>query len=146
MHKADGRFFRRGRGFQKGCDVLEQGGNLPVVLRHLAGELLVGCQYLPETDNRPHDGHMDFNSTPESMATPSWVKARGRNLGSRCFWEPVTNCDRFMASASSRERRNIKSSGKRSAFRVTAWLNAFVGTPYSSAKSKSSITFWLRSR
>jgi hypothetical protein len=43
-------------------------------------------------------GHIDFHSTPESIATPSWVKARGVNLGSRCFWEAVTNCDRFMAS------------------------------------------------
>jgi hypothetical protein len=30
------------------------------------------------------------------MATPSSVKTYGRKRGSRCFWEPVTICDRFI--------------------------------------------------
>ena len=38
----------------------------------------------------------------------------------------------------------MKSSGNRSMFRRTAWLNAFVGTSYSAARSLSSITFDTR--
>jgi DNA primase len=44
-----------------------------------------------------------------AMMAPCSVKANGGNLGSRCFWEPVTNCDRFRASVSARVRRNMKS-------------------------------------
>jgi hypothetical protein len=40
-----------------------------------------------------------------AMIAPCSVKANGGNLGSRCFWEPVTICDRFSASVSVRLRR-----------------------------------------
>ena len=36
-----------------------------------------------------------LRKTLESIATPCSVKAKGGNRGSRCFSEPVTNCDRF---------------------------------------------------
>jgi hypothetical protein len=45
------------------------------------------------------------------------VKAKSGKRGSRCFWEPVTDCDRFSPSTSVRSSRNRKSSGNRSAFR-----------------------------
>jgi len=35
-----------------------------------------------------------------AMMAPCAEKANGGNLGSQCFWEPVTACDRFSASAS----------------------------------------------
>ena len=36
---------------------------------------------------------------------------------------------------------NMKSSGKRSMFRLTDWFNTLVCTPYMAARSKSSMTF-----
>ena len=51
----------------------------------------------------------------------------------------VTNCDlKFVTS--SLVNWNMNRSGKRSMLRLTAWLSAFVGTPYSSARSRSSMT------
>ncbi len=41
---------------------------------------------------------------------------------------------------------NIKSAGNRSIFRLTALFNCFVSISYSSARSRSSITFWPRIR
>src|SRR4029077_15147134 len=38
----------------------------------------------------------------------------------------------------------MKSLGNRSLFRFTAWFNTFVDTPYSSAKSASTMTLWPR--
>jgi len=61
-----------------------------------------------------------------TMMAPCSVKAHGGNVGSQCFWERVTNCDRFRARVSAQVRRNVKSSGKRSALRLTAWLSASV--------------------
>jgi hypothetical protein len=59
------------------------------------------------------------------------------------FASKVTDCD-LKESASSAVSRNMKSSGNRSAFRLTAWLSAFVGTSYSFARSASIITRWPR--
>lgn len=49
--------------------------------------------------------------------------------GSRCFWEPVTNCDWFSASALARVRRKLKSSEKRSILRWVAWFSTLVEMP-----------------
>lgn len=46
----------------------------------------------------------------------------------------VTNCD-FTFLASSIESWNMKSSGKRSILRFTAWFKALVSIPYSVAKT-----------
>jgi hypothetical protein len=58
----------------------------------------------------------------------------------RCFCEPVAECDRFSASISARESLNIKSSGNRSALRLTCSFNRLVVTPYRVASSASSKT------
>src|SRR5581483_355894 len=78
-------------------------------------------------------------STLESIATPCSVNTRG-NFRLPPYPElEVTNCDfKFLNSCS--VSRNAKSSGNRSRFRLTAWLSTLVGTPYSDAKSESSIT------
>jgi hypothetical protein len=55
-----------------------------------------------------------------TIMAPCSVKAEGGKRGSRCFWEPVTICDRYRASTSTRVRRNLKSSENRSALRLTA--------------------------
>ncbi len=59
------------------------------------------------------------------MMAPCSVKANGGKRGSRCFWEPVTGCDRFSTRTSVRSRRSRKSRGNRSALRFTAWFNYF---------------------
>lgn len=87
-------------------------------------KLLVGGQQLAQL----HDARTTYKliSTARgllrmvaAMMAPCSVKANGGNRGSRCFCEPVTDYDRFSVSASARNSRNMKSSGKRSAFRHT---------------------------
>ncbi len=51
----------------------------------------------------------------------------------------VTNCD-FKIVASSLSRRNMKSSGNRTAFRFTAWFSTLTSTPYIAARSASRMT------
>ena|SRR5438105_3615796 len=67
-------------------------------------------------------------------------EAKGGNLGSRCFWEPVAKCDRFSASTSESGEAEHKSLGNRSALRFTCSLSRLVVTPYSAASSASSST------
>jgi len=85
------------------------------------------------------------------MRTPCSVKAQGK-----CVVPPLpfaaTICDlkvfpastwstwNFIPANSKEVSLNIKSSGKRFRFSFTARFNAFVGTSYSLARSKSNIT------
>lgn len=59
--------------------------------------------------------------TEENMNTPRSEDAYAFP-GSRCFWEPITNCDQFRALVSLLAIPNMKSFGKRSGLRCTAWL------------------------
>ena len=71
--------------------------------------------------------------TPESMATPCSVKAKG---GADVFlFDAVTNCDRFIRTSSA-VNWNMKSSGNRLIFRLTDWFNTLVSTWYSLASQK----------
>jgi len=77
-----------------------------------------------------------------AMRAPCSVKARGRtgeNLSRRRRSQFVTTS--FFSSGLS---TNVKSSGNRSAFRLTAWLSALVATPYRSARSASRMILWPR--
>ena len=79
----------------------------------------------------------DFN-TLLNIAMPPSVKAYGRYLVPPLPFE-VAICDLKLLS-SSRVSSNMKSSGKRSIFLLTCSLRRLVSTPYSIAKSVSSIT------
>lgn len=59
--------------------------------------------------------------TEENMNTPRSEDAYAFP-GSRCFWEPITNCDQFRALVSLLAIPNMKSFGKRSGLRCTAWF------------------------
>ena len=79
--------------------------------------------------------------TPESMATPCSVKAKGgADVG---LVDVVTFCDDIFRTSSA-VNRNIKSGGNRFKFLLTAWFNTRVSTWYSFARSESSITFCPR--
>src|SRR5262249_35507156 len=85
-----------------------------------------------------------LRNTLDSIATPCSVKANGRYFR----WRPrprfkITNCD-LKASCSARVSWNMKSAGNRTRLRLTAWLSARVGTPYSAARSPSSMTLASR--
>ena len=77
------------------------------------------------------------------MATPCSVKAKGRRLSPIRSRLDITICDLHLVNSSGLSW-NMKSGGKRRMFRRTAWLRTLVPTPYSSARSRSSITFWPR--
>ena len=75
--------------------------------------------------------------TLDNIATPCSVKTYGK-----CLLPPqleVTNCDLKLVN-SLFVMRNAKSSGNLFLFLLTAWMRAFVGTSYNSAKSLSSRT------
>ena len=86
-------------------------------------------------------------SSPPTISTYSILSKS--NLVGRChhnLWRhivmilfKVTICD-LKGSHSLLFSRNIKSAGKRSILRLTAWLSTRVPTPYNSAKSWSSIS------
>ena len=57
------------------------------------------------------------------------TSASDAERGSRCFWEPVAICDRFRASVSWAESRNMKSTGNRAALRLTCSFRRLVVTP-----------------
>ncbi len=81
-------------------------------------------------------------STEDSIATPCSVNTYGRYL--RCFPRSafkVANCDLKHSSIVS---WNIKLSGNLSLLRTTCSLRRFVSTPYSRAKSLSSMTWTPR--
>jgi len=81
--------------------------------------------------------------TDDSIAMPCSVKTYGFFLRPILIPElEVTICD-FQFSVSFLSSGNIKSIGKRSRFRWTAWLSALVGTWYSSARSRRA---WLSDR
>jgi hypothetical protein len=42
--------------------------------------------------------------TVAAMIAPGSENANGEERGSRCFWEPVTDCDRFSKSMRGKER------------------------------------------
>src|SRR3972149_1780083 len=68
--------------------------------------------------------------TLDNIATPSWVRAYGGYLRLPLpllrFEVPI--CDLKEAN-SSLPNWNMKSEGNRSIFRLTAWINTWVGTP-----------------
>jgi hypothetical protein len=55
----------------------------------------------------------------------------------------VAICD-LRAADSSRDSRNMKVSGNLLRLRLTASLSRLVGTPYDAPRSRSIMTFWLR--
>jgi len=79
--------------------------------------------------------------TLDSMATPCSVKARGNLRVPPQLDVPVWN---FKFANSLRLRLNMKSSGKRSWFRVTALFRFPVLTPYILDRSLSRMTLWPR--
>ena len=108
--------------------------------------ILMCKQHFPNPGINPHDldiiriACLLFN-TLESINIPCSVKAFGSFL--RPPQLEVAYCD-FKSRNSSSLSLNIKSDGKRMIFRATAWFNTRVSTPYSSARSSSSITLWSR--
>jgi len=84
---------------------------------------------------------ISLRSTPESIAMPCSVKAKG---GAEFFlFDDITNCD-IISLTSSADSWNIKSGGNRFKFRFTAWFSSPVFTWYNLARSKSSITLFPR--
>lgn len=80
-------------------------------------------------------GHL---SIPDSMATPSWVNARGGYLEwPPRFKIPIWN---LKVRCSLRLKTIMKSTGNRSRFRDTALFRLPVVTPYNRAKSASRMT------
>jgi len=78
-------------------------------------------------------------STPESMATPSWVNANGSFLRPPQPELDVAICD-IKLTDSDRVNLNMKSRGKRLRFLRTCSFNRRVLTEYMAAKSASSMT------
>lgn len=74
-----------------------------------------------------------------AITTPCSVKACGSFRRPPQLDLDVAKCD-FKSANSDRVSRNAKSSGKRSLLRRTCSLSRRVVTPYSSAKSESSLT------
>lgn len=86
-----------------------------------------------------------LRSTLDNIATPCSVNAIGAYRRPCRSALEVTNRD-LQVSNSDPFRTNIKSSGNRSGLRRTACLRTLVSTPYSAARSRSSITFSPRIR
>ena len=106
-------------------------------------EVFVCSQHIAEPCEGSHDLDVDLNGwsllrTLDNIATPCSVKAIG--IYRRPPQLEVTICD-LKFSNSFLLSSNIKSVGKRPIFRRTACFKTFVCTPYSSARSRSNMTF-----